>query len=310
MTTYTEIPDNYHEIAPLLETNLSRIIPLFFSSEKIYFYDTCSFRRHSNLTQTTMQKLTAYFKSQNAVLIITRCVLMELASSSHTINEEYIRYLSCLSDTGLSLILLDEEYVFDILSECFSTNQMVNEYLIWAVRMLKAPASTISLTLRNQPKLSEEVLAGKNASHSDLYRRFFSAVRNNKEHSDNLGEELIGICIHILSHLPGTADGKFCILTDDKGAAGSIDAFMARTNAQYQGAKIILFSTPKLIQHIYQEHFALTKDDLIEILSQGISGNLSIMSMTSYSLDSQILSMSASELAEKIMEPNGIYVVF
>lgn len=310
MTAYTEIPNNYHEIAPLLETDLTRIIPLFFSSEKIYFYDTCSFRRHSNLAPNTMQKLAAYFKSQNAVLIITRCVFMELASSSHTINDEYIRYLSCLSDTGLSLILLDEEYVFDILSECFSTNQMVNEYLIWAVRMLKAPASTISLTLRNQPRLSEEILAGKNACHSDLYQRFFSAVRNNKEHSDNLGEELIGICVHILSHLPGTTDGKLCILTDDKGAAGSIDAFMARTNAQYQGAKIILFSTPKLVQHIYQEHFAFTKDELIEILSQGISGNLSIMSMTSYSLESQMLSMSASELTEKIMEPNGIYVVF
>ena len=52
------------------------------------------------------------------------------------------------------------------------------------------------------PKLNSEVVEGKNLKASDLYQRFFSAVRSNKEHEANLGEELISICAHILSYLP------------------------------------------------------------------------------------------------------------
>ena len=78
-------------------------------------------------------------------------------------------------------------------------------------------------------------------------------MRGKKEHEDNLGEELISICVHILSYLPGVFDGKICVLTDDKGTVGKIDSVMRRTNPHNRGAKIILFSTPKLVQHMFQE---------------------------------------------------------
>ena len=84
--------------------------------------------------------------------------------------------------------------------------------------MIKSPISTITETLKNDAKLSREVLSGQNLNSSDIYSRFFSSVRNNKESADDLGEELIGICIHILSHLPGMRDVKICMITDDKGA--------------------------------------------------------------------------------------------
>ena len=73
-----------------------------------------------------------------------------------------------------------------------------------------------------EEKLYSEVIEGKNLRQSDLYSRFFSAARVNKEHADNLGEELIAICVHILSHMVGIKDGKLCVRTDDKGASGKI----------------------------------------------------------------------------------------
>ena len=255
---YTEIPHNYDEIAPFLETRIDYIRRSVISSKPLYFYDTCSFRIHSNLSGNGMDKLTDYFKKQGGEIIITRCVLMELASGSGIINEEYINYLKFLFDKGIEVFLLNEESLFDILSECFSTNAKVNEYLTWAVRMSKSPVSTITQTLRNDTKLSEEIIERKNPGQSDLYRRFFASVRSNKEQGDNLGEELIGICVHILSHLPGMKDGKLCVVTDDKGAAGKIDALMRRTNSQFRGSKIILFSTPKLVQHTYQAYRELS----------------------------------------------------
>ena len=148
-----------------------------------------------------------------------------------------------MAEAEIKVVIFNEEYTYDILSECFSTNERINEYLSWAVRMVKSPVSTITETLKNDEKLTAEVLEGKNLRQSDIYRRFFATVRENKEHADNLGEELIAICVHILSHLPGIVDGKICVLTDDKGAASKIDSAVKRTNVQNRGAKIILFST-------------------------------------------------------------------
>ena len=136
-------------------------------------------------------------------------------------------------------------------------------------------------------------------------------MRSNKEHEDNLGEELISLCVHILSYLPGVPDGKLCVLTDDKGAASKIDSVMKKTNQEYRGSRIILFSTPKLIQHIYQEGVELSEDEVVNVLSQGISENIVIMGITEYDFKvNEKISLSCRELAKKIMEPNGIKIVF
>ena len=291
--TYMEIPYNWNDIKDLVETDTGEIISSIIASDKLFFYDTCSFRRHSNLSEKGKHFFVEYFKNKNGVIIITRCILMELASASGYINEEYTGYFNILHSAGIKICILNEERLFDILSECFSTNLKVNEYLVWAVRMIKTPISTITETLKNDAKLSREVLSGQNLNSSDIYTRFFSSVRNNKESADNLGEELIGICIHILSHLPGMRDGKICMITDDKGAAAKTDSLMKKTNLQYQGAKIIIFSTPKMVQYMYEEQMGLNITDLVEMLSQGVNGN-----------------MTCEELAYKIAEPNGINIVF
>ena len=106
-----------------------------------------------------------------------------------------------MAEAEIKVVIFNEEYTYDILSECFSTNERINEYLSWAVRMVKSPVSTITETLKNDEKLTAEVLEGKNLRQSDIYRRFFATVRENKEHADNLGEELIAICDTYICHI-------------------------------------------------------------------------------------------------------------
>ena len=308
---YTEIPHNWSEIEGFSETDSGKIISDILTVPKLFFYDACSFRRHSNLSEERRKVIADYFKEKQGVIVITRCILMELASTSGYLNEEYVSYFKTLYDLGIKIIVLDEEELFNILSVCFSTNLKVNEYLMWAVRMSRSPISTITETLKNNSKLSMELYEGKNLNQSDIYSRFFKTVRTNKEASDNLGEELIGICIHILSHLPGIKDGKLCVITDDKGAASKIDSLLKKTNLQYQGAKAIIFSTPKMVQHIYQEHMDLEKEALIEILSQGTNGNIVMKGTTVYDLEiNNEISMTCEALTDKIMESNGIHIIF
>lgn len=310
-TTYTESPSNFCEVESFVETEISEIKSIFFSIEKVFFYDACSFQRHSNLADKEKDILINYYCERGIAVFITRCILMELASDQHKLIEKYIAFIKSMNDAGVPVILYNEEFTYDILSECFSSNDKINEYLTWAVRMVKSPVSTIEETLKSDAKLYSEVIEGKTVKSSDLYKRFFTTVRGNKEHHDNLGEELISICVHILSYLPGVSDGKLCVLTDDKGAAGKIDSVMRRTNPQNRGSKIILFSTPKFVQHMFQEHVEMSEEAMINLISQGRTGNITVMGITAFDLKvDEKISMTSRELVQKIMEPNGIKIVF
>lgn len=310
-TTYTESPSNFCEIESFVETEISEIKSIFFSTEKVFFYDACSFQRHSNLADKEKEILINYYCERGIAVFITRCILMELASNQHKLIEKYIAFIKSMNDAGVPVILYNEEFTYDILSECFSSNDKINEYLTWAVRMVKSPVSTIEETLKSDAKLYSEVIEGKTVKSSDLYKRFFTTVRGNKEHHDNLGEELISICVHILSYLPGVSDGKLCVLTDDKGAVGKIDSVMRRTNPQNRGSKIILFSTPKFVQHMFQEHVEMSEEAMINLISQGRTGNITVMGITAFDLKvDEKISMTSRELVQKIMEPNGIKIVF
>lgn len=308
-TTYAENPDNFDEIAQFVETEIKDIKGLFFNAQRVFFYDACSFQRHSNLADREKDILIKYFRDQEIVLFITRCVVMELASDQHKLTDQYISFVKKLSCSGVKVVLFNEESTYDILSECFATNEKINGYLMWAVRTVKTPVSTIEYTIKSDRKLKSEVIEGKNLKASDLYSRFFTVVRGNKEHGDNLGEELIAVCVHILSYLPGVIDGKLCVLTDDKGAAGKIDSVMKRTNPKNRGAKVLLFSTPKLVQHMFKEHIEISKDEMIHIISQGVPGNIKVMGITSFNLSVENFSMSSIELVDKITEPNGMTII-
>ena len=55
----------------------------------------------------------------------------------------------------------------------------------------------------------------------------------------------------------------------------------------------------------------LRQEDITEILSQGTGRNIVVMGTTAYDLEvNDKISMTCEELAEKIMEPNGINIVF
>ena len=310
-TTYTETPDNMCEIEPSVITEISEVKSTFYQADRVLFYDACSLQRHSNLNDAERDILIQYFKKRGTTIFLTRCVIMELSGDQHSLERRFIDYIKSLNDAGVKVVLFNEEYTYSILSDCFSAIERINEYLMWAVRTIKSPVSTITDTLKVDAKLNSEVVEGKNLKASDLYQRFFSAVRGNKEHEDNLGEELISISVHILSHMPGVADGKLCVLTDDKGAASIIDSAVRKTNPKNRGSRIIIFSTPKLVQHIFQEHVEISEDEMVKILSQGISDNIVIMGITDFDLEVDMkISLSCRDLAHKIMELNGIKIVF
>lgn len=308
--SYTDNPHNISRIASYVVLEKERIVAEIIGNPKCYFYDTCSFRRHANLNNTLAEYLLKYIKSQNAVIVISRSILMELASHSGMLNQEYIEYFKRIHAYGIKILILYEEDLFSIMEICFSTNAAINEYLCWAVRSIKGPVSTITKTLEENPDIKNEVIKGKNLDNSKVYKRFFERVRANKDSGDNLGEELLAICLHILSHIPGEDDGKLCVITDNKGAASKIDAMFKRTEKQHCGKDIGIFSTPKLTQVLYRENILSNIEHLRGILETGTDGNIVVLGMLIYDIRGKEISLSKNQLADLIMKPNGINIIF
>lgn len=308
---YTDIPDNMAEITPYVIIEKDAIVATVFQNLKCYFYDTCSFRRHANLNNNEVEYLLKYIKSQGGIVIITRCILMELASHRGVLNQKYVDYIRRIKDSGILILVMYEEDLFSVMEVCYNANSVINGYLHWAVRAVKSPVGTIAETLKRDSSIQNEVIKGKNADYQGVYKRFFEAVRGNKESGDNLGEELLAICMHVLSHMPGEEDGKFCVLTDDKGAAGKFATlFNNKTLRQHRGKKIAVFSTPRLVQVLYRENILVNKEQIKTMLSTGTHGNIVVLGTLLYDIRNNEISKSSDELAELVMQPNGINIIF
>ena len=308
---YSDIPDNWNEVAMYVKCEDTDFIDIVIESKKIVIYDTCSFRFHSNCGSQAQDKLIEYFKAEKVVFILLRSILMELASIERAINREYVSFLKKISQSGLTVLVLYEESLFDILNECFSSQKRAFEYLSWAVRALKQPVSTITNTLKSDKRLYSQVLEGKYRDGVNVYREFFSAVRENKASGDNLGEEIIAICTNILSQLPGTRDGKYCVITDDKKGAAAIATLFHRTNHYFAGARIIIYSTPRLLQTMYNIGILKEKEDVLQMLSYHGDSKITIYGTTEYDIDTgEYLSFDIEQFADEIMKPNGVNILF
>lgn len=307
---YTDTPHNMAEIIPYVMTDRKGIVAEILGKKRCYFYDACSFRRHANLNHEEAAYFLKYIESQEGILIITRCILMELASYSGMLNQEYIAYIKAIREYGIMVLVIFEEDLFSVLELCFSTSAAINSYLCWAVRTIKGPISTITKTLEQNSSLQDEVIKGRNLDNRGVFKRFFEAVRAGKESGDNLGEELLAICLHMLSHMPGEKDGKFCVITDDKGAASKIDALFKKTARQHRGKKIVIFSTPKLVQVLYREHILEDREHIASILRTGTNGNVVVLGTLIFDIRSREISISSEELADFMVKPNGINIIF
>lgn len=308
-TVYMEEPYNWNAIQPYVRTDKREFVEEVLARRKCFFYDTCSFRRHAGIGEAYAESLLSYLKGQDTMVVLIRCVLMELASQSGILEQEYVEYCRRMNGFGIPVFVIYEEDIFSVMEICYGTNARVNSMLTWAVRMLRSPASTITRVLEEDRGLRDEVVKGRNRDRGGLYDDFFTKVRGNKEPQDNLGEELLAVCLHILSQLPGEADGKFCVVTDDKGAAYRIDELFGRTNQAFRGSRIILFSTPKLVQTLYEGTLIGDRCAVQAWLRAGTVGNITVLGTRDYDLRSHEISLSCEELAGLIMEKE-IHITF
>lgn len=307
-TLYVENPHNFNEIEHDVIQDKEQILQEMLMAGKCYFYDACSFRKHVNMAHP--EHLFDFIKANNGVIIITRCIIMELASHSGVLNTEYIDYIKSMGAAGVKVLVIYEEDVYEVLSQCYSSNVKINDCLSWAVKAVKRHTSTIEATLQADKSLLRDIMNG-NVMEGNLYKRFFQSVRSNKESEDNLGEELIAICVHLLANIPDIQSYKYIVLTDDKGAIGLINKASKNVYEHMEKYAFSALTTARLAQRLYEESIISGKNQVEEILALGLADDtIKVIGSEEYDLDMKEKVMTCSELADKIMTPNGIHINF
>lgn len=305
-SVYTDNPSNMSDIVPYIILDKSICVQELLMSGKCFFYDTCSFRKHANLPNPN--SIFEFIKRKNGIVVITRTIIMELASASHTLNYEYIEYLRKMHRANVKILVVYEEDMFDVLSQCFATNAQINKLLDIAVKVAKSTSKTMDDVYNSDINLRTDMLSG-NHSENSLFARFFSTVRGEKKSEDNLGEAMIATCVHLLSNIPEFYDYKYIVMTEDGGAVRLINKVWNNIQKHINKSTVTVLTTPVLSQKIYQECLITTKSEILEFLYPvSEDGQIKIVVSEEYDLQPQEKKMTCIDIADKIMTPNAILI--
>ena len=304
---YKDNPLNFNVIDRYVIQCTEQIVQEMLTAGKCFFYDTCSFRYHAHLKQP--EYLFEFIKRQQGIVIVTRSVVMELASHSAMLNEEYMAYIRKMHEAGIKILVIYEEDVFAILSACFSANSIINRYLSLAVKTVKTATGVVTEVLKSNEKLRLDVLVKESVRERNLFSDFFKEVRLNKKTGDNLGEELIAICLQLLSHIPENVACRYIVMTDDKGAIGLLNKTMKNVLTHEGIQSFTVFSTPKLAQKLYDEDIMREISQVADMLETvSADGELRIFGSEEYDIEAKTKTMSCMELAEKIAKQGAIHI--
>lgn len=78
----------------------------------------------------------------------------------------------------------------DIMESCFSSRQQVNNYLIWAIRLINSPVSTIAKTLLEDEGL-RNIVEEKSKNTQDFYTRFSPGCEKIRKQETTLGKNCL-----------------------------------------------------------------------------------------------------------------------
>ena len=295
---YMDTPKNFTKITPYIVSNNIEVIKSIFQAEKCYFYDTCSFQKHMMVVQP--DTIFRYIKNTNGVIIITRCIIMELCSSNNELWNEHIGYIKKMHHFGIKVVIIFEEDVMNILGSCFTGITTINGMLSNAVKHAKSKTGTVETVLSSDTTLKKELLIDNSNADVTLAARFFQKARYNKTSGDNLGEELISICLHLLSNIRESHTNKYIMLSDDKGAITLLSKTMQNVE-KYIGMRCIAGVTTAKLCWLIENDTAFSNEEQIEDILGNTTDNINVFCSEEYELGPSEKTMKVGELANKLI---------
>ena len=297
---YLDTPHNFSEIEPFIITDKTVIEREVILAERCYFYDTCAFRNH--MTAEDVNLIFQYIKATSGVVIITRTILMELCSNDGCLWQEHVEYIKNMSSKGIQVFVLYEETIFEILHVYCADVSEINKWLSFAVRCAKSKVGTVELVINQDAELKRFLLEGNECKDGKLADKLFQKVRGSKSSGDNLGEELLAICIHWLSHMRDDHEYKYAVFTDDKKAIPTFGKIIKNIKEHLDYNSLLLCTTAKLCYLMYKTALIDNQSQIIGILSSSNSGcDIKVYCSEEFELGPNEKKMSVQDFAGKVL---------
>ncbi|MCT4662962.1 MAG: hypothetical protein N4A40_13985 [Tissierellales bacterium] len=272
---YKKVPNNFSEIEQFLIIEASQIRDQFYTSEKHYFYDTCSFIHHSNAKSNS--SIIEFIKLHGANIIITRTVLMELSSNNGDIDQVQVDYFRKINENGISILLLDEENSLGIIKEALNINsEDANKLLGYAIKEVSKSKTAINNVIKELPEILKSKILSSSPGSEDNYERFFKFSREQKCEGDSLAEELILILIVILTKIP---IGKYIILSDDLKIRNHVISIRQYIEKQHSVRAPMQLTTSRLVYEMHRKQILTSTNEMMEILDASSHGNIKVYCM-------------------------------
>lgn len=303
---YQEVPSNFAEIENYLSYEKEEVIDLFFAGDNYYFYDTCSLIHHSN--SAARNYILQYLKDKEAIIIITRTVLMELSTNCSEIHPTQVNFIKELYDSGLKVLLFAEEFIVDCLKEILNiTNEDANLLLGYAIKEVSKFKSTIYQIKNSMENTFRGKLLGNSPGSILLYEQFFQYARSQKNQGDSLAEKLIFICIIVLTKIPR---GKYILVSDDLNIRAQVIGINEYLQDMHQLKAPLQLTTPALVYKMYKKSVITNRDDLLAILSAAFSGNIYVFYIGEYDIKIEYSSFTKEGLIDRLLNEEEFRIMF
>lgn len=300
---YVDAPYNFSQIETYVITDINAAVREIILAEKCYFYDTCSFRNH--MSAANVHLLYEYIKSTSGIVILPRTIIMELCSNDGMLWNEHIQYIKNMYQAGIKILVLYEEDFFEVLHTYCADVTGINKWLSYAVRSAKSKVGSVERAVGQDVWLKKMLFEAGTCKESKLAERMFSAARKCKVAGDNLGEEMIAVCVHWLSHIRESVSYKYIIFSDDKKAMTTFGRVI-KNSKDFLGSDMISVVTTAKLCYLMQVKGIVSKEEqVIGLLSKSSMGdNISSCCSEEFELAPAEKTMSIEEFARKIIEGN------
>lgn len=295
-------PSNFNEFRDYIVCDKSEVIANFFDAEKCFFYDTCSIQHHSN--SQNRKYIIEYLKTKKATIILTRTVLIELSHHSFSVHPTQIQYFKELYKSGIKILLFDEEYIYDCLKMVFNkSNKELNLLLGYAIKEVDKYKCKTHQILNGMEKNLRIKLKGTNPGDKQLFTKFFEKARQSKEEHDSLAEELMFICIIVLTKIPYKSNGaKYIFFSNDLACRRKVISLVQYIHKHHDKKEPYQLTTASMIHKMYIENILTRKKEMLEIMKSTYGENANIFYIGKYDIIPVNKKLSCGKIVDKIQD--------
>ena len=301
---YTYPPENITEIEEYVLNDKAEVVDYLLTHDNYYFYDTCSFRYHMNLSAPT--EVLSYYIAHDAAIIIVSTVMGELASDSGILGKKEVTYIQRMYEAGIKVLLLSEEWMIDVLRECYSGIEKVNLLLSQSVKEAIPPYSAVRDMIKSTDEFYDVFLISKSSSNSEIGYKLFEEIHKLKKENDDLGETMILLCVRLMFFIPSDSI-KICVMSDDKGAGIQLGKLIQRISNGFK--RLCLITTPKLCW-VLNRKFGVEDSDVLYSLLDCISNAdlVRVLCSGEYDMTPLTITVEKRELIRRITDDRTLTV--